>query len=381
MTNSKRIFITDVKNRMLLSLKLMLSNKLTLSVFILSLISTFFLLQILNEGAEVNSNIPIGIVNEDILNETNTPSELSLELIEGLGSVEALFLHTGTFDELYLKLLEGHIFALFVINEDYEINIEKSDFKNIITVYQGSESKVAKLLQDIVAGEMLYRICLSRGIRLYSNLREGDAKKFSDAEYKEYSDSIKDSEAFDFTFDTQFVNKNESNFTEEMLNNKLLYRQIIGAIFAMILSFVILFAGTYLPLEKAQGLSLRMKLSRMNQLASALGNLVAILLLTFILCITFCGLISFYVKDWSIFIPVLLASCGYVIIVTLIILLLGKCTKSIFVYQLLGAVLVLLLGAGGMLSIVNDMVQVSDQFVRILPNSWFIKTIADIIIF
>jgi len=392
-------FLLDIRNRMSLSIKLMVSNKMTLLVFALAMISTCFLLLILNEGAEGKSNIPIGIVNLDIMDQTDESkhskvdsldskesklskeeTRYSRELLEGLAKVEAISVRVGTFDELYLELMEGKIFGLFVINQGYEEGLLKGDFKNLITVYQGAESKTAKLLKDIVAGEMMYRVCLTRGITLYDGLRPGESRKFTSEEYEAYANTLKDSEQFDFKFDTNYVNTKEDKLSLDALNNQLLYRQMIGAIFALLLSFVILFAGTYLPLERGHGMNLRCKLSSMNIYASMLGNLGAILCLVTLLCLTFSGILSFYVGELSIFLPVLKVCYEYTIMIGVFVLLLGRIANNIFAYQFIGATFILLLGAGGMCSIVDEIMQTTSNLFRFLPNSWFIHEIADIIL-
>lgn len=389
MKTSKLIqFLLDIKNRMDLSLKLMIKNKMTMFVLALAILSTCFLLQVLNMGASKKSNIPIGIVNLDLVEETKIDSKKALkietegskELIEGLATIEALALHINTFDVLYKELIEGKIYCLFVIEEGYEEKIMEGDVKNLLTVYQGAEGKTANLVKDIVAGEMMFRICLTKSGNLYDNLRKGETEKFSRQEFEDYAYLLKDSDIFDFKFDTQYVNAEQDDFTADKLNNQLLYRQMIGAIFAMLLSFVILFAATYLPLEQAQGISIRVKLSRMNVVASMLGNLVSICIIVFPLSLIFSGLLCYYAGSFKIFASVMIVTYGYIVLMSILFLLLGKLTKSIFAFQFIGAFVILLFGAGGLCSIVDDIMLISSNLFQFIPNSWFIEEIADILL-
>lgn len=374
-------FLLDIKNRMVLSLKLMYSNRITVTVIAITLILTYFLLQILNSESKEKSSVPVGVVNMDILNEnTKETSKLSQDLVQALKKIESISVTSDTFDRLFEKLLAGEVYTIFVINENYEKNIRSGNFKELISVYQGSFSKVINLLKDIVAGEMMFEICLTKASNMYLNLKDTNVSKMTFEQFAAYAKEISSSSEFNFSFKTSYVNT-EEGIVLENLNNQLIYRQIIGAIFAMFLSFTILFAFTYLPIEKSQGMAVRSRITEMNPLAVMIANLCAVFILVSMLCLCFSGLLSFYLKDFNKFFPLLLTSYWYVFFMSILFYALGKITKSIFTYQFAGAFIVIVFGALGLYSIVDNITMMTADFYNFAPNSWFIRKIADIILY
>lgn len=380
-TSKCKFFLQDIKNRTVLSFKLMIRNKITMLVLVLSIISTIVLLQQLNEGVKTKSSIPVGVVNLDIDKINMKNSDLSQELITGLSKVDAISVHESTFDILYEQLVKGEVYSIFVLNDGFERKLRDGDFKELITVYQGSESKTARLLKDIIAGELMYQLCLTKGSNLYQNLEILEEHKFSVNEYSVYANALRNSSEFDFQFNMQFVNAADVNDKHEALNNQLLYRQLIGAIFAMLLSFVILYATTYLTIENGQGLGRRVKLAGMNKIAEFVGNLCSICLLVFILCVVFSGFLCYYIGTFDMFASIMKVSYCYTIILGILFILLGVVFKNIISFQLFGAFIILLFGLGGFYSIIGGVAQYFTHLARLSPNSWFIKKIVDIILY
>lgn len=380
-TSKSKFFLQDIRNRSILSLKLILKNKITIFILAISIISTFFILQQLNVGVQLKSNIPIGIINLDILNKDGQESELSKEVVEGLSNIETISVQKNTFDSLYEQLIEGEIYSIFVINEGFEQRLKEGEFSRLITVYQGSESKTARLIKDIVAGELMYRICLTKGNKLYQSLEFRDKEKLSIEEYNSYADSIRNSNQFDFQFDMQFVNTKDANHMALGLDNQILYRQLIGAIFAMLLSFIILYATSYLTLENSRGLSKRVRLSDMNKIACFVGNLCSICLLVFVPCVVFSGILCYYIGTLDMFASIMKVSYCYTVILGILFILLGAVLKNIISFQLFGAFIILLFGLAGFYSMIGGGWQNFISLTHLSPNSWFIKKIADIILY
>lgn len=374
MKNLSRAFLMDIFNRMMLSLKIILRSKITMLVLFLSTISMVLILYLLNLGAQQRSNFPIGIVNLD------TTKSLSGEFVEELKKEEALYVYEGDFEQLYQELLEGRIFSLYVIPEGFEHKIRTGKFKNLVTVYYGSESKTAALIKDIVAGDMMYSICLSRGARMYQGLFQGEASAGSREEYENYASLLRNSDQFDFSFDVEVLSKKEGNIEPGSLSNRILYHQMNAALFATLLSFVVLFAAAYLPVEKGSSTGKRLKLTLMNPVASYLGNLLAICIITSILCIFFVLLLCYYESNFTLFLPVMRLILVYLLIMGSGFLLLGSLTKNIFVYQLLGAFLTIGFGGVGMISVLGEVAAGIQTATFYVPNGWFVQKLAEIMV-
>ena len=239
MKNSKLFwFFYDFFLQMQLRLRLFVRNRMICAVIFLAAISFFLLIRDFNLQAQNRAAIPIGVVNEDQID--HTPTTASTQLLHGLSESSSLLVYEGTQNELEELLYDGYINCIFVIKQGYEKRLLAGETKELITVYEGQDDSLAMIISDIVAGEMMYQICLARGIQIYQNIPPGENGKHSYKEYQQYAKQLLESEKFDYSFSIIYVDTGQIVQEKKELNNSLLYRQILAGIAAMFYSFVIL---------------------------------------------------------------------------------------------------------------------------------------------
>lgn len=376
-------FLRDIITRFQLSMKLLIRDKITVAVFLLACLCFFFICSTLNFSAQDRSRIPIGLANLDLekIDGQKVATRVSQELVDAVMDSTSFRVVLGEVDELKKALTNGEINTIFVINRGYQERIMRGSTKQNITIYKSTENKLATLLSDIFAGEMLDEICLQKSWLKYRGLDFEGFEQLSADEYREYVLRMMDEDEFEFTFDVELVSTMSSDANYDKLSNTLLYRQIIAGIFAMLLSFVVLFSFTYVCMEKEQGISRRKRLSLNNRVAEHLGTVMTVLLLAGLLCIIFVSCICYYAKADYAFWPLLRLSLTYALLMSLIFIVLVRLTKGVISYQMIGAVIILILGMLGFFTMIEGLV--FNNLINALentPNGWFIRRFVDIIV-
>jgi ABC-2 type transport system permease protein len=364
-------------------MKLLVRDKITVMVFCLASSCFFFICATLNFSAESQSRIPIGFANHDVerLAGEKAPTELSQELVDTVTNSTSFRVSYGDLDSLKEAMADGELESIFVINRGYQERIMSGSTSRLITVYKSAESKMSMFLSDIFAGEMLDQICLQKSWLKYRDLDFEGTHKLTKEEYREYVNQIRQEEEFESTFEVELTSTDSINVNYEKLNNSVLYRQIVAGIFAMLLSFVVLFSFTYVCMEKEQGIQRRKKLAISNRLSEHIGTIVAVLATTGLLCLIFVFCICYYTNTSQAFWPLLALSMEYACIMALIFMLLVRVTKGVIAYQMLGSVLILCLGMLGFCIMVDGVV--FKNLINVLentPNGWFIRKFVDIIV-
>lgn len=364
MTEHKTYFFSDVATQIKLRLKLMLSDKMTVAAFIIAAVAFTLVLNNLNIHADEQSAIPIGLVCED-------SSELATDLVGRLKNVRSLHVYEGTFDENESLLLDGYISAVFVIKDGYGERVMAGETNDLLKLYFGKDDRTCAILGDIVAGEMMYEICFYGGLEHYHKLSD---RGHTDAEYREYTDELAKGEEFSFSFDTEYINTGSKEKGEDEIKNSVLYRQMIAGMVAMLLSFVILFSYSQTVTENEQGIGRRKNATVFGKAAQIAGDLTAVLVCTLILCVLIAASTANAVGSIESFFMILLTCIGYVITMSVIMMLVSKISRSITVYQLVGGLLVLVFGGAGFASVFSGfMGRALGTAVSIIPNSIFIK--------
>ncbi len=382
MKTYKFSIIKDILNRASISLRLLLRDKGTVIVFLLSVISFFFVCNSLNQAATNQSKIPIGLINLDVRDQNGVmvSTESSLSLIENIQSVDIFLLIDEDFDTLERMLSNRQIYCFYVINKGYEEKLKRGDLTHLITAYQVKGDQSVPILSDIFAGEMMYQICLERTATRFAMLlkEKGQAAKEN---FYHYAKELRESNEFEFQFDITLADTINGEEMFENLNTSLLYRQIIAGLFAILLSFVIMFSYTYVCMEREQGIEKRIKLTMVSRWSKDLGTVLSVLILSLMLSVVFVSCVCYYGNLPQAFGKLLLLSLTYAFMISVLFLVITKILRSFIAYQLVGAVMVLVLGASGFLSFIQVVLKFDFLNVfKFTPNGWFIEKFVDIII-
>lgn len=382
MKTYKTSIVKDILNRTSISLRLLLRDKGTVIAFLLSVISFFFVCNSLNQAATEQSKIPVGVINHDVKSwdGEEVATDSSLSLIENLKTVESFLIIEEDIDTLERMLSSRQIYCFYVINKGYEEKLRSGDLAHLITVYKVKGDQSVPILSDVFAGEMMYQICLERTASRYATILKGQSQSAKESFYQ-YAKELRENDEFEFRFDIMLADKSDGQEMFQNLDTSLLYRQIIAGLFAILLSFVIMFSYTYVCMEREQGIEKRVKLSMVNKGTKELGTILSVLIISLILSVVFVSCVCYYLDSPQVFGKLLLLSITFAFMISLIFLLITKIVRSFIAYQLFGAIAVLVLGVSGILSFVGVVLKV--DFLNVLkftPNGWFIEKFVDIII-
>lgn len=379
------LFIRDVITRFKLSMKLLLRDRITVAVFILASVCFFLICATLNFSAGDQSRIPIGFVNLDLddVEGEEVATTISQDLVDSVSNSAIFRIVLGDMNSLELALKHGEVNAIFVINRGYHDRVKSGSTTQLITVYKSTENKTANLLSDIFAGEMIDQICLNKSYTKYRRLDFDGYEQLSHLEYVDYVNQMILEDEFKFAFDIKLLDVKDttSNVKYDKLENSVLYRQVVAGIFAMLLSFAVLFSFTYVCMEKEQGIIKRKQLVLSNKIAELIGTLTAVIATTCMLCLIFVSCICYYANTREAFWPLLFLSFEYVCMMAVIFMLLVKVTNGVLTYQMIGAVLILILGFLGFATMLDGLV-FRNLVVNLenTPNGWFIRSFVDIIV-
>lgn len=366
-------------------MKLLIRDKITVAVLILASVCFLLICATLNFSAEDQSRIPIGLANLDLeeIQGEEVATKVSQELVDHVLKSSTFRVVLGEVDTLIEAMDNGEIDVLYVINRGYQKRINNGSSTRLITVYKSAQNESAALLSDIFAGEMMDQVCLKKSLLTYQKLDFDGYKQLETVEYIDYLKQMIDEDEFKFSFNVKLVDIKVASPANnyEKLENSVIYRQIVAGIFAMLLSFAVLFSFTYVCMEKEQGILRRKQLALSNKVAELIGTLSAVVVTTGILCLIFVSCICYYAKVNGAFWPLLLLSIQYVCFMAVIFMLLVKVTSGVLSYQMIGAVMILIFGLLGFVTMVNGIV--FKDFISVLennPNGWFIREFVDIIV-
>ncbi len=357
-------------------MKLIFHDKMTCIILTFSLLLFLFIINSLSFGAQERSNLPIGLLNLD-------HSESAEQLVESMKKVSTLYIYEGDMGSLNKLLIEEQIGAFFVIEEGYEKSIQSGQTSELITMYYTKNNENAKIISDIFAGEMLYKINLYKGYNVYKSIQK-DTQSFSEQEYMEYAQAQTESTEFDFAFNISLVNVVRNQEIGDNLSNSVIYQQIIWGILGMLLSFVAMFMAMGIVLDKEMGLDKRIGISFLKTSVidvSYLSTMITVLsFFSLLLCLVIGGKIQHFtfLKGCSLYLLMLLFS----LVIGLWFIMLGKVIRQAGKYQIIGAVSILIFGFLGFCNIIegfvsNNLLNIS----KITPNNWFIQGFTDIILF
>ncbi len=365
-----------------LSLKLMIRDRITVFVFVASCICFFFLCASLNFSAEDQSRIPIGLANLDVVEEESlTTTLMSQVLYDKVKNSPSFRVVEGSLEKLIKALENGEVNCIFVIKKGYQERLQVGYTKELIQLYKSEGNKNAAMLADIFAGEMIDEICLQKSYLAYKKLDFTGFEELTKGEYEQYVEQMKQEDEFEFSFEVSLYDPNIVEVDYNKLENAVLYREIIAGIFAMLLSFVVLFSFTYVCMEKEQGIYQRQRITLQNRLANILGTLLSVVVTTVFLGLIFVSCVCYYTNSQSSFAPLLTLSITYALLISVVFYILARVAKGVLVYQMVGAIMILILGMLGFATIVDGIA--FKKFVVLIensPNGWFMERFVDIIL-
>lgn len=363
----KRIFVQTG-----FCLRLFFSDRAAFLVFCISVFLFLFCMADLNRGADEMAAIPIGLIDLD-------GSEKSRELAGKLQNLESFFVRYGTYEELVTLLQDGEIRCILEIKKGYQREISEGKYRELICVYHEEGDNVATLVTDIAAGEMMYDICQAHAYFAYEKLPTGEKEKFSREEYEAYAASLIGGEDFDFAFEFRFVEDGGSK-REEGLKNSLFYRQMIAAMAAMLFSLFAMSAMAGVCQQKESGITRRAFLLGMGRVPETLGNLLACTFLNMVLVAVFAVCVGAGTGEWKKIFPIFWTSAVFSVMMALIYYLLAKAAGGLFIYQIVGTLILVVLGICGFCSIVEGILLPDfPKWFHLLPNCAYSRCIIKIL--
>ncbi|WMJ87907.1 ABC transporter permease [Anaerocolumna sp. MB42-C2] len=367
-----------------LRIKAILNDKLTCGILMISLLLFLYIINNFSIHAEERSSIPIGILNLD-------QSESSKDLIMDLRKVPSFYVYEGSKEYLNGLLLKEQIRAYLIIHKEYEKSIQIGKTEDLITMYYSAGDETAKILSDIIAGEMLYKICLYKGYNKYqflpwkdysSQLTLKQNKMLTWNDYNAYANSLMNSPDFDFGFNISMINTDNRN-NGSKIDNSILYQQVIWGIIAMLLGFTAMLMSLGAVLEIESGIRNKAGISLLGPFSLDLSYFTAAFTLQSIFCIVLLASLAgkfgnLTIKQVLLLFLLLELFSGVMI---LWFLLIGKLSERAGRFQLISIICILLFGLLGFLSITagflgNELLNIS----KIIPNSWFIDEFTAIIL-
>ncbi len=362
----------DIVVEFWLRLRLFFKDRITVIVLVISLLFFLFAMGQFNAEAEKRASIPIGVAAGEDTKEVRA-------LIDRLRKLESLYIVEGSLEELLEQLSDGYIQCVFEIREGYADKISKGRSRSLIAVYHPKGDDASSILADIVAGEMMYEICLAQGYKEYESLPEKEKEKYTRQEYEEYTASLIKDENFDFAFQFRFVDT-VGGEREDGVKNSLLYRQAITAVAAMMLCAVPFVAMGSIYSEKACGIAARKRICAMGRFAVDAGDIAASFILSLGMSVVFAVCLCFGAGKEEKFFIILWTTLIFSIIMALTYYYLAKIMRGLFGFQIAGALLLLVMGCCGFCSLVEGVL--IDRFplwLRWIPNCVFLRSVTKLL--
>ena len=161
-----------------LRLKLLLSDRIATVCYALCAVVMLSVFFNMNLHASDNSKVPMGLLCE-------SDSPVAVRLRDRLLGSDALRVTEGTMDELEELLMDGYIGSIFVIGDDYEEKLREGVREDLIKVISPSDDTSSIIVQDIVAGYMMYDVCFFRTYDEYRTLPGNGTDILTEEEYAE----------------------------------------------------------------------------------------------------------------------------------------------------------------------------------------------------
>lgn len=369
--------IKDVITIIILRTKLILNDVTTKMVLVISIILFLFTLNNLTYQSFSQSGLPIGIIDED-------NSQSSMKLINDLRTIPSLKLIEQTEKELNDRLLDEMIFAIFIVENGYESNLQQGNVNNLITMHYLRDNKTVAVLSDIIAGEMMEEVCLYKSYEFYRSYQP-QLKKHTFHQFEEYINELKNRSTENvFSFQMNFVNEGINVTDQVQFTNSILYQQFMIGIVATFLSFLIMILLSFSIRDKEFGILDKLKISRMSRGAWRIGSYSTVILFLGILVVILCYFIDLKMQweDNNKLQSLLLLFFSFVISSSVFFIILGKMITRTTTYQIISTFYILITSGMGFMSLIAGMYDgILVILTKIIPNSWFIQGFTDIILY
>ena len=342
-------------NRFILRLKLLLRDRTACICYAISVIVMFCLLLGLSSVSEEQSAIPIGLVIRDDSRETE-------ELAENIRKTKAIKVIEGKEAELKDELLNGYLNCIFIIDDGYGDKVRAGETEDLITVISGKDDRMSVVIGDIIAGSMVYDICVNKAYRSYRSLISTEPVSL-DA-YNTYVLSLREDPSYDFSFDKKYMDPENKTIAENEVTNGMIYKQMIAGMLCMLLCLMAFVSCNCFCLEYENGVAYRLKELPGSRIPTFLMDFFGVFVYTIPLSIA-AGFLSKSVMGVVYSLVYLLAMC-------LICTVLSKTVKKTEAYQLVGAVLVVGLGIFGFVSVFAELIG-GPAFLKFTPNAVYIS--------
>lgn len=372
----KRYFLFDMYTSIKINIRLMMSSRAVVICMLFSITIFAIMIGTLSYSAKERSNIPIGVLDED-----NTG--LSRKLVKKLKSAEFVLVFEEAEVQLKERLDDRTISGYVVIKKGYERNVSMGNVTSLINMYYKSENGVFSMVSDVIAGEMADDICAGRTWIYYEDLRKKYPELDDSQLLFQYVDNARSEKGKNLLFEVEMVDVKKNKNVTSQVDNSILYKQIVIGIVSILFGFLsMITVGT---LKNADNIHVRKRrrASRIPESIFSMGQAGAI----FIFLFGVGGISSIFLlyslgieNSVGCITSLLIIMQSFLILVGaygIIFYLLGKCTGDKIAYPLIGTLMVIVMGAVGVIGYFDAALLNISKF---MPNYWFITRITDIMV-
>lgn len=353
-----------------LRLKLILSDRIATVCYALCAVVMLSVFFNMNLHASDNSKVPMGLLCE-------SDSPVAVRLRDRLLGSDALRVTEGTMDELEELLMDGYIGSIFVIGDDYEEKLREGLREDLIKVISPSDDTSSIIVQDIVAGYMMYDVCFFRTYDEYRTLPGNGTDILTEEEYAAFVAEVAEDPDYGFDFDIRYVDIENPDKPDISVTTAMIYRQIIAGLIGMLLLVLVVCGCNGFALEHGQSISKRRRTTGGNLYAAyALEMLAVLVYLTPAVLLSALIMIKESGPTGAVVIFLLgEALCAFFVPVCFA---LTRVVGSASSYQLVGTVVCLVFGACGFISTFSALT--GTQVLGATPVAVYIKQFADMLV-
>lgn len=353
-----------------LRMKLLLADRKAMIALIISTVIVLAVILSIKTYADERSALPIG------LNVLDTGIEAG-ELADSIRKCEALYVYSGTGEELEGLLADGYINCYFTIPVDYGTRLEAGETEGLVSICAAKDDKIAVVCSDLVAGYMIDRICTVRTYDRYENLdKTGIDNPLSESEYRAYVDELSKDDLFTFNFDVKFIDAGSKKVTYRDISNSMMYMQVIAGFIALLITLTAFSACEEVASEGEKGLMRRLDTVPGSRIYGAFSQILAIIIylmpLPAVVAVLF-GIQNGFVPALKIMLISILLDAVFVVIFYLIAIL----TKGTSAYQIGGSAIIIGFGIMGFVSIFMGLL--GTRIFSATPLAWYIARFVECI--
>ena len=353
-----------------LRLKLLLSDRIATVCYALCAVVMLSVFFNMNLHASDNSKVPMGLLCE-------SDSLVAVRLRDRLLGSDALRVTEGTMDELEELLMDGYIGSIFVIGDDYEEKLREGVREDLIKVISPSDDTSSIIVQDIVAGYMMYDVCFFRTYDEYRTLPGNGTDILTEEEYAAFVAEVAEDPDYGFDFDIRYVDIENPDKSDISVTTAMIYRQIIAGLIGMLLLVLVVCGCNGFALEHVQSISMRRRTTGGNLYAAYVLEMLAVLVyLTPAVLLS--SLIMIKESGPAGAVVIFLLGEALCALFILICFALTRVVGSASSYQLVGTVVCLVFGACGFISTFSSLT--GTQVLGATPVAVYIKQFADMLV-